>query len=148
MPFEQPHSDSLLGGFGPFVVSPLNMYFYAISRRDLPTHQQAIQSAHAQLSFAKSAPHLVPDEHPSFVWLTVENKADLLQLCAVLDSFNVTISVFHDYDYKGYDPSAIACMLSEDERFLLSHLPLWKCEPAREQGFFSNLRLKLFGGKG
>lgn len=101
-------------------------HFYAISRRDLPVHQQAIQSAHAQLSFAKKAPELIPDEHPPFVWLTAENKMELLHLCAILDTFNVTIEVWHDPDYEGYDPSAIACMLKKDERYLLSELPLWK----------------------
>lgn len=124
------------------------MHFYAVSRKDLPVHQQAIQSAHAQLSFAKSAPHLVPDEHPPFVWLTVENKAELLQVCSVLDSFNITISVFHDPDYEGYDPSAIACVLREDERFLLSHLRLWECGPKQKKGFLAKVTEKLLGGRG
>lgn len=99
-------------------------HFYAISRRDLPVHQQALQSAHAQLSFAKKAPELIPEGHPPFVWLTAENKMELLQLCAILNTFSITFEVRHDPDYEGYDPSAVACMLKEEERYLLSDLKL------------------------
>lgn len=123
-------------------------HFYAISRRDLPVHQQAIQSAHAQLSFANKAPELVPDEHPPFVWLTVENKMELLQLCSILHAFDITVGVWHDPDYDGYDPSAISCMLQEDERYLLSELPLWKVPSPPEKKRITWINPPLFSWKG
>jgi hypothetical protein len=117
-------------------------HFYAISRRDLPTHQQAIQSAHAQLEFVRSG-GLLPEEHPSFVWLTVEDKWELLQLATVLSSHDIDVQEFHDLDYKGYDPSAIACLVEEKKRYLLSHLPLWKCEKPHEAGWFEKIHRAL-----
>ena len=112
------------------------MHFYAISRLDLPTHQQAIQSAHAQLEYCREVG--VPEgEHPSFVWLTVEDKWGLLQLATVLLAHDIELVEFHDPDYKGYDPSAIACMVPHESRYLLSHLPLWKCEaPRKNKGLY------------
>jgi hypothetical protein len=102
------------------------LYFYAVSRRDLPVHQQAIQSGHAQLEYCRNFG--VPEgEHPNFVWLTVEGKRELLNLASVLGSFGVKVGMFIDPDYPGYDPSALACILTNEQRFLLSDLPLWKC---------------------
>lgn len=110
-------------------------HFYAISRRDLPTHQQAIQSAHAQLEFVRQGGNS-PREHPPFVWLTVEDKWELLELASVIRSHGINVQEFHDPDYKDYDPGAIACLVDEEKRYLLSHLPLWKCgEPNRAGGF-------------
>ena len=112
-------------------------YFYAISRRDLPTHQQAIQSAHAQLEYCRLRG--VPEgEHPSFVWLTVQERWHLMDLLLSLEYHSVPVVKFYDPDYKGYDPSAIACLVNEEKRYLLSHLPLWKCEaPRKKSGIFS-----------
>lgn len=97
------------------------MHFYAVSRRDIPVHQQAIQSAHAQLALAIRARRqeidTVPEEDHPFVWLTVANKMELSQLCSILKAFDVNFSVFHDPDYPGYDPSAIAFLLEEGQRF-------------------------------
>lgn len=100
------------------------MHFYATSRRDLPTHQQAIQSSHAQVEYCRlfGSPE---GEHPAFVWLTAENKWELLQLSTVLKVNNIAVAEFHDPDYSGYDPSAIAYLLREDQRYLLSCFPLW-----------------------
>ena len=117
-------------------------HFYAISRRDLPTHQQAIQSAHAQLEFVRLGGFL-PEEHPSFVWLTVEDKWELLQLATMLRSHYINVQEFHDPDYKGYDPSAIACLVEREKRYLLSHLPLWKCGEPLKEGWFARVHRVL-----
>ena len=117
-------------------------HFYAISRRDLPAHQQAIQSAHAQLEYCRL--HGVPEgEHPSFVWLTVEDKWELLQLATVLSSHDIDVQEFQDPDYKGYDPSAIACLVEGDKRYLLSDFPLWKCREPRKEGWFARVHRVL-----
>jgi hypothetical protein len=119
-------------------------HFYAISRRDLPTHQQAIQSAHAQLEFVRQGGDS-PGEHPPFVWLTVEDKWELLQLATVIRSHGINVQEFHDPDYKGYDPSAIACLVNEEKRYLLSHLPLWKCGDPHKVGWFEGIHRTLKG---
>lgn len=113
-------------------------HFYAISRRDLPVHQQAIQASHAQLEYCRllGCPE---GEHPTFVWLTVESKWHLLNLVSMLDYNSVKAVKFYDPDYAGYDPSAIACLVPEEKRYLLSNLPLWKCEAPRRK-WFSFLR--------
>lgn len=109
------------------------MHFYAISRQDLSIHQQAIQSGHAQVEYCRLFGP--PDgEHPAFVWLTVENKWELLQLSAVLRVNGIRIAEFHDPDYPGYDPSAIACLIPEKHRFLLSCFPLWNPYPVEIRG--------------
>ena len=116
------------------------MYFYAISRRDLPVHQQAIQGAHAQVKychwFNTNEGPLDPDVN--FVWITVEDRAELLHLYSMLKAHGVHVEEFFDPDYRGYNPSAIACLVPPEKRFLLSHLPLWKCEPA--WGLFTFIR--------
>lgn len=101
-------------------------YLYAVSRRDLPPHQQAIQSAHAQVEYTRFASDKV-DENTVFVWLTVEGKTQLFDVISRLSVNEVDVSVYIDPDYKDYDPSAIACLLTEHQRFLLSDLPLWEC---------------------
>jgi hypothetical protein len=101
------------------------MYFYAISRRDLSISQQAIQCAHAQHAYCRIYPDCLSSEHPNFVWLTVENKKELIYLYSILSSRGIQVVEFIDPDYRGFDPSAIACILTQEQRYLLSFLPLW-----------------------
>lgn len=100
-------------------------YFYAISRRDLSISQQAIQCAHAQHEYCRLNPDCLVNEHPTFVWLTVEDKRELLSVHLILVAHGVKVVEFTDPDYEGFNPSAIACLLSEEQRYLLSPLPLW-----------------------
>jgi hypothetical protein len=61
-----------------------------------------------------------------------------MDLLLSLEYHSITVVKFYDPDYEGYDPSAIACMVNEEKRYLLSHLPLWKCEaPRKKSGIFS-----------
>lgn len=101
------------------------MYFYAVSRRDLSISQQAIQCAHAQHEHCRLHPGSLEGEHPTFIWLTAANKTELLYIYAVLVSHNVSVTEFTDPDYDGFDPSAISCLLSQEQRYILSILPLW-----------------------
>lgn len=75
-------------------------------------------------------------DHPNFVWLTVENRRELMQLAATLESFEVFVVAWSDDDYPGYEVSAIACALPHEHKFLLQDLPLWKC---KEKGIFDKL---------
>lgn len=109
------------------------MYLYAISHRNLPVHQQAIQGAHAQLEYVRH--YGTPEEHPTFIWLTVANKMDLLLLGTMLEFRGIQVCEFHDPDFDGYDPSAIACMLTEEQRSLLSDLSLWRCSPTSAEPY-------------
>lgn len=103
------------------------LYLYSVSRRDLPNPQQAIQCGHAAFEYWRNYGKS-EDPHPTFVWFTVENKWELMVLKSVLKSNDLRVSEFHDPDYPGYDPSAIACLVSDEKRHLFSHLPLWREE--------------------
>lgn len=117
-------------------------YLYAISRRNLPVHQQAIQGAHAQLEYVRLNGSLI--SHPTFIWLTVSDKTDLLLLQTMLECKGIKVCSFTDPDYPGYDPSAISCLLKEDQRHLLSDLELWKCQEVKE-GIFRKVKKKIRG---
>lgn len=73
------------------------------------------------------------EEHPPFVWLQVQSQIDLLLVASMLKSFGVSVVEFHDPDYRGYNPSAIACVLPEEKRYLLADLPLWKSQSAKAE---------------
>jgi hypothetical protein len=113
------------------------MYLYAISHRNLPVHQQAIQGAHAQLEYTRLHGHT--GDHPTYIWLTVANKLDLLLLQTMLESKGIYVCEFHDLDFNGYDPSAISCLLKENQRYLLSDLPLWKCAPPKNKSILGKI---------
>lgn len=112
-------------------------YLYAISRRNLPVHQQAIQGAHAQLEYFRIWGSL--REHPTFIWVTVENKTDLLLLQTMLEGNGIKVCTFSDPDFEGYEISAISCLLEERQRHLLSDLELWNCYPKKRKGFWGKL---------
>ncbi len=97
---------------------------YAISRRDIPLAQQAIQAGHAAVEYAFSYGR-PPDHHPSYVHLTIRDKEDLLGLQQMLHSEGFPTSEFHE-PYKDWGLTAISCLLTEEHRALLSHLRLWK----------------------
>jgi len=115
------------------------LYFYAVSRRDLPSHQQAIQSAHAQHEYLQAYPSMLSITGTPFVWLTVEDKEELIHLIKFLETSRIPVASFTDPDYNGYDPSAISFMVFEKERYLISDLPLWVAKDDRKKDPFSNL---------
>ena len=97
---------------------------YTISRRDIPIAQQAIQAGHAAVEYAYTFGR-PPDHHPSYVHLTIRDKKDLLDLQKMLQSEGFNTSEFQE-PYKEWGLTAITCQLTEEERPLLAHLPLWK----------------------
>lgn len=99
-------------------------YLYAISRRDIPLAQQAIQAGHAAIEYAYE--HGRPaDHHPSYIHCTVRDQHDLLCLRTELKSAGIFTSEFHE-PYKNWGLTAIACVLSEEQRGVLKHLKLWR----------------------
>ena len=104
------------------------MYFYAISRRDLSPEQQAIQAAHAQLEYVRRFGSTF-DEHPTFIFLTAKDVNELAVTYFILNLSKIKVQHFSDPDYKWGQLTAIAAVLSGEDRHLLSHLPLWKVTP-------------------
>ena len=101
-------------------------YFYSISRRDLPVHQQAIQAAHAQHEYCRI--YGTDEEHPTFVWLTVENISELFHFVIRLYVGKVRFCSFVDKVIdETLDVTAIACMVEESDRHIFEKLPLWNC---------------------
>ena len=104
------------------------MYFYAISRRDLSPEQQAIQAAHAQLEYVRRFGPAF-DEHPTFIFLTAKDTNQLAVTYFILNLSGIKVHHFSDPDYDWGQLTAIAAVLSEEDRHLLSDLPLWKVTP-------------------
>lgn len=97
---------------------------YGIAHRDIPLSQQAIQAAHACLEFALQNGR-PSDNHPSLIFLTVRDKPALEKLRSALVQGGIATSAFSE-PYKDWGLTAIACLLSEDQRALLKGLQLWK----------------------
>ena len=100
----------------------MKTYLYAISRRDIPLAHQSIQSAHAAIEYARIYDM---QSSPSYIHLTVRDKAALEKLREKLNSNSHQTSEFHE-PYQDWGLTAIACCLSEDERHELRGLPLWR----------------------
>jgi len=113
------------------------MYFYAISRRDIPLEQQAIQSAHAQLEYIRQHSPVF-DEHPTFIFLSAKDASELAVTYFILYFSGIKVQHFNDPDYDWGQLTAIAAVVSEEDRHLLRNLPLWKVTPNR--GFLKWLK--------
>jgi len=103
---------------------------YAISRRDIPLAQQGIQAAHAGIEFAYQYGRPA-DHHSSYIHLTVRNKEHLEHLCAQLLACGQRTAEFHE-PYQDWGLTAIATILTEENRHLLKGLQLWRL-PTQEQ---------------
>lgn len=97
---------------------------YAISRRDLPLAQQAIQAGHAAIEHAYTYGRPA-DQHPSYLHLTVRDKQALEARKDLLHAAGIQTAEFHE-PYKDWGLTAIACILTEEQRYLCKDLPLWK----------------------
>lgn len=104
----------------------LKHYLYTISRRDIPIAQQAIQGGHAAIEYAYLYGRPT-DHHPSYINLTIRDKLQLEGLRASLEEAGIRTSHFEE-PYKDWGLTAIACMITEDQRAHLKHLQLWKLQ--------------------
>lgn len=82
-----------------------------------------MQAAHAAIEHAYQ--HGRPaDQHPSYVHLTARDKPALEHLRSVLSHAGIPTSEFHE-PYQDWGLTAIACLLTEEQRHHLAHLRLW-----------------------
>lgn len=65
------------------------------------------------------------DHHPTLLYLTIRDKEALEARKHVLHAAGIKTCEFHE-PYKNWGLTAISCLLTEDQRHLLSDLPLWK----------------------
>lgn len=71
------------------------------------------------------------DDHPSYINLTIRDKAQLERLREKLNDAGIKTAEFHE-PYMDWGLTAISCLLTEDLRHHLKGLQLWK--PAQPQG--------------
>ena len=105
-------------------------YLYTISRSDIPLAQQSVQSGHAAIEHAYTYGR-PPDDHPSYIHLSTKNKESLAALKLELQNNNINTAEFHE-PYQDWGLTAIACILTEDNRHLLKGLKLWRL-PTQEK---------------
>lgn len=83
-----------------------------------------MQAAHAAIEHAYLYGRPA-DHHPSYIHLTVRDKHALEKLRSALEYAGIATSEFSE-PYKDWGLTAIACLLTEDQRALLKGLQLWK----------------------
>lgn len=89
-----------------------------------------MQACHAALEHAYE--HGRPsDWHPSYVTLTARDRPALERLRAELNASSIPTAEFHE-PYKDWGLTAISCLLTEEQRGALSHLPLWRPHTTEE----------------
>ena len=89
-----------------------------------------MQAAHAAIEHAYQFGRPA-DHHPSYIHLTIRDKARLEMLRDTLHSAGIGTSEFSE-PYKDWGLTAISCILTEDQRHLLKGLQLWKL-PTQEE---------------
>lgn len=65
------------------------------------------------------------DYHPSYIHLTSKDKDSLATLKFKLHAKGIPTSEFHE-PYMNWGLTSISCLLTEDQRHMLSDLKLWK----------------------
>jgi hypothetical protein len=83
-----------------------------------------VQAAHAAIEHAYLYGRPA-DQHPSYIHLTARDHSQLELFRARLQDAGIGTSEFHE-PYKDWGLTAIACLLTEDDRHLLRGLPLWR----------------------
>ena len=94
---------------------------YIISHREIDSTHQAIQAIHAAVELAKEEPIF----KPHVVHVTCRDGPMLLETFSLLRSYNIKVYTFYE-SFKGWGIISGSCLLSQDQRYLLAHLPLWK----------------------
>jgi hypothetical protein len=94
---------------------------YIISRSDLPIAHQAVQAAHAGIEYART--HDLP-EHPTLIHLSARDSRSLEHLRHSLHEQEIDTASFYE-SYSDWGLTAIACLADKNQKYFLSHLPLW-----------------------
>lgn len=83
-----------------------------------------MQAAHAAIEHAYLFGR-PDDHHPSYIHLTARDPSQLESFRTRLQDAGIETAEFHE-PYKDWGLTAIACLLTEDDRHLLRGLPLWR----------------------
>ncbi len=83
-----------------------------------------MQAAHAAIEHAYQYGR-PSDFHPSYIHLTVRDQLQLTALRASLQGLGIETAEFHE-PYQDWGLTAIACILTEEQRPLLKGLQLWR----------------------
>jgi hypothetical protein len=83
-----------------------------------------VQAAHAAIEHAYLYGRPA-DHHPSYIHLTIRDKHALEKLRSLLGFHGIPTSDFSE-PYKDWGLTAIACLLTEEQRHHLKGLQLWK----------------------
>lgn len=83
-----------------------------------------MQAAHAAIEHAYQYGR-PSDFHPSYIHLTVRDQQQLIALRARLQDLGIGTAEFHE-PYQEWGLTAIACILTEEQRPLLKGLQLWR----------------------
>ena len=106
-----------------------------ITRRDLNSPTQAVQSTHAAIQFQHEHPELAKNWYNNsnyLVSLSVENEEELFSIAEKLQKSNILVSIFREPDIKN-QVTAIAFASSEKTRKYTSNLPLMLKELKKEK---------------
>lgn len=83
-----------------------------------------MQAAHAAVEHAYQ--HGRPsDHHPSLIHITTCDKQQLQKLQCELINAGIITAEFHE-PYQNWGLTAISCLLTEEQRFHLRDLQLWR----------------------
>lgn len=91
-----------------------------ITHRELGSKHQAIQAIHAAIELSKE----VKVKQPSLVHVTCRDGPELLETFSLLRSHKIEVYTFYE-TFKDWGITSGSCLLNQDQRFLLAHLPLW-----------------------
>lgn len=94
-------------------------WLYVFIRTDLPVTQQAVQAAHSVFEAAKN----YIGEHPSFVFLAVENGKKLEQVFKDYQGY----PFYETYADWGLTAFAVGPVTAE-ERYKFKDFPLWRAK--------------------
>jgi len=83
-----------------------------------------VQAGHAAIEHAYTYGR-PPDDHPSYIHLSTKDKDSLAALKSELHAQNINTAEFHE-PYMDWGLTAIACVLTEENRHHLKGLKLWR----------------------
>jgi hypothetical protein len=97
-----------------------------ITRRDIDSGYQGVQSIHAAIQFGQQYPDIYQDWYQKsnyLGWLSVDNERELMNLVEQAKAHDISVSVFKEPDI-GDRITAIALAPGQKSKKLCSRLPL------------------------
>jgi hypothetical protein len=91
-------------------------YTYCFIRKDMPTHYQIIQAAHATQEITKEIDH--PENTCHFILFEAKDEQDLIDIKMRLEDKGIKSHMFHEPDYDtGHTAIATEPIYGNDRRF-------------------------------